>query len=142
MHRSATQRLRVPAFVSAVAVVAAAVFLSACGGGGGDAAGQSVEKTPASQRVVLVAPGGPVEPSLPGGVLHVWLLRGKLPSKAVEARVLTDEECEPDAAGISRCLNQLLMPSGETLVVRHPHDMSIVPCLSPGERVRVVAASA
>jgi len=121
-------------------VTAAAVVLAACGGTSGPAGGAGAS-TPAEERVVLVAPHGPVEPSSPGGVLRTWLLRGKLPATAVEARVLSDEECEADSAGISRCLNRLLMPSGETLVVRHPHNMDSIPCLAPGEKVQVVAAS-
>lgn len=124
----------------ALTVSAAAVVLAACGGTDGSAGGAGAS-TSAQERVVLVSPQGPVSPSTPGGVLRVWLLRGEIPATAVAARVLSDEECEPDAAGISRCLNRLLMPSGDTLVVRHPHNMENVPCLAPGERVQVVAAS-
>jgi len=96
---------------------------------------------PADLRVVLVSARGPVSPSPPGGVLHAWRVDGSLPAAAVEATVLSDEDCAPDAAGVSRCLNRILMPSGQTLTVRHPHDMSTVPCLAPGEKVRVVGGS-
>lgn len=124
----------------ALTASAAAIVLAACGGSDGSGTGTGTG-TSAQERVVLVSPQGPVSPSTPGGVLRVWLLRGEIPATALEARVLSDEECEPDAAGISRCLNRLLMPSGDTLVVRHPHNMQDVPCLSPGEKVQVVAAS-
>jgi hypothetical protein len=56
--------------------------------------------------------------------------------------VLTDEQCQPDAAGVSHCLNTIRLTSGQTIAVRHPHRMSEVPCLAPGERVTVRMTSA
>ena len=73
--------------------------------------------------------------------LHAKLVRGTMPRNAVEAVVLTDEECAPDASGISHCLNRLRLPDGSDIQVRHPHDMTQVPCLAPGERVRLVPVS-
>ena len=52
--------------------------------------------------------------------------------------VMTDSECTPDAQMISRCRNVVRLASGETIVLRHPHDMTKIPCLAPGERVRLL----
>ncbi len=70
--------------------------------------------------------------------LHAKLVGGTMPTAAVQATVLTDEECEADARGISHCLNRLRLPDGSELEVRHPHDMAMVPCLAPGEHVRLL----
>jgi hypothetical protein len=72
--------------------------------------------------------------------MHAQLLKGKLPSRPLMATVTSDEDCAPDAAGISHCLNRLTLDGGRKLAVRHPHAMHEVPCMTPGERVRVVAA--
>jgi hypothetical protein len=53
------------------------------------------------------------------------------------ADVMTDTECAPDAHMISRCRN-VVRADGRRIVLRHPHDMSKVPCLAPGERVRLI----
>jgi hypothetical protein len=42
--------------------------------------------------------------------------------------------------GISNCLNRIRLEDGRAIAVRHPHDMREVPCLAPGEPVRVVPA--
>ena len=70
--------------------------------------------------------------------LWAKLVGGTMPTAAVEATVLTDEECQADARGLSHCLNRLRLPDGSEIQVRHPHDMSKVPCLAPGEHVRLV----
>ncbi len=67
--------------------------------------------------------------------LHAKLVGGTMPTAPVQATVLTDAECQPDARGISRCLNRLRLRDGSELGVRHPHDMAMVPCLAPGEHV-------
>ncbi len=64
-----------------------------------------------------------------------------MPTRGVPAEVLTDEECAPDSAGISHCRNVLRLEDGRTIVVRHPHDMRLVPCLTPGEGVVVRPAA-
>lgn len=70
--------------------------------------------------------------------LRAQLVSGTMPTAAVEATVLTDEECQPDAQGLSHCLNRLRLPDGREIQVRHPHDMTLVPCLAPGEHLRLV----
>lgn len=72
--------------------------------------------------------------------LHAKLIAGEMPSTAVEATVLSDEDCAPNGLGISHCLNRLRLGDGTEIVVRHPHDMDVVPCLSPGENVRLLPA--
>lgn len=72
--------------------------------------------------------------------LHAKLISGTMPTDAMEATVLTDEQCEPDSQGISHCLNRLRLPDGSEIQVRHPHNMDAVPCLAPGENVRLVPA--
>ena len=62
---------------------------------------------------------------------------GEMPAHAMTAVVETDENCEPDAYGISHCSNQLRLADGRTIEVRHDHNMSRFPCLKPGEVVAV-----
>lgn len=73
--------------------------------------------------------------------LHAQLVSGTMPAAAVTATVLTDEQCQPDDRGISHCLNRMRLADGTELAVRHPHDMSKVACLAPGERVRLVPSA-
>ena len=79
------------------------------------------------------------KPSASDG-LHAKLIGGAMPSTPVAATVLTDEDCAPDGLGISHCLNRLRLGDGREIVVRHPHDMDSVPCLAPGENVRLLPA--
>lgn len=90
-----------------------------------------------SARTVLVAAGGLAKISVPGQALHTKRLEGAIPASATPATVLTDENCTPDASGVSHCTNRLRMDDGSELTVVHSHRMGDVPCLSPGERVRV-----
>ncbi|WP_165360884.1 hypothetical protein [Candidatus Chloroploca sp. Khr17] len=51
--------------------------------------------------------------------------------------MLNDRNGEPDQDGISHCLNDLQI--GNMIVtVQHHHDMRTVPCLTPGETVRLM----
>jgi len=54
------------------------------------------------------------------------------------ANVMTDTEWAPDAEMVSRGRNVLRLTDGREMVLRHPHDTSKVPCLAPGERVRLI----
>lgn len=93
----------------------------------------------AGARTLLVFTGSEPSPSTSPTSLRVQLVSGSL--SADGAVVLTDENCAPDALGVSHCLNRLRLPSGAELVVRHPHDMMDIPCLEPGESVRLVDAA-
>ena len=100
------------------------------------------DRTPRAQptgvevRAVLVTPEAERLPHKPG-VLAVTLVEGAVPPAAVAAQVLTDEDCAPDASGVSRCLNRLDV-GGSEVAVRHPHRMHEAACLRPGETVRLV----
>jgi hypothetical protein len=52
--------------------------------------------------------------------------------------VRSDSNCQPDQQGVSHCLNQLEIGS-TTVMVRHHHKMSEVPCLTPGETVNILS---
>lgn len=80
------------------------------------------------------------EPSAPGDLMNARLVKGRVPKGETVATVKTDEDCSPNSAGISNCLNKLRLKGGSVLEVRHPHDMSEVPCMGPGERVVVRSA--
>ena len=92
---------------------------------------------PASVRSLAVTTKSEPAPSAHPERMRGLLLAGKLPAGAVMATVLTDEDCAPDTEGVSHCRNKLRLPSGKTIEVRHPHRMHDVPCMSPGETVRV-----
>ena len=93
-------------------------------------------KAPGDPRTVVV---GGMTDSLPGtsneaGYLMTNLRAGQIPEGVTTATVLTDTNCEPDADGVSHCLNDLQI--GNVIVtVQHHHAMAEVPCLSPGETV-------
>ena len=67
-------------------------------------------------------------------VTTVKLLRGTV-TKRTTAVVLTDTRCNPDAAGVSHCLNRMRLADGTVVVAQHDHRMMNMPCLSPGEHV-------
>ena len=96
---------------------------------------------PAFVRSLAVVTKAEPAPSAHPERMQALLLHGKLPSGAVTATVLTDEDCAPDAEGVSHCRNTLRLPSGRTVEVRHPHRMHDVPCMTPGEKIRLGRAS-
>lgn len=123
-----------------IAVLVAAtltVGLASCGGGESSSSVSSAgaHATPGEvERTVVVYNHVPA-PSPSQTILHAGLEEGQLPAGPVRATVLTDEECEPDAQGISHCRNEVQLRSGKTVVLRHLHDMMQVECLAPGEEV-------
>jgi len=92
-----------------------------------------------SERTVALSRAMPAPSGFDG--LHAKLVSGRMPTAMVGATVLTDEQCQPDGRGISLCLNRLRLADGTELEVRHPHDMSRVACLAPGEHVRLVPSA-
>jgi hypothetical protein len=129
--------------LAALAVLAAAAGLVALRGDGDSrvASPASVSEhdaaIPASARTVLVSRSMPM-PSAHARRLSAMLEDGPMPARPMMADVLTDTDCAPDVQMISRCQNVLRLEGGRQIVLRHPHDMSRVPCLAPGERVRLV----
>lgn len=113
------------------------VVLASCGSKGKSAstALTSAQAPSAGKlRTVRVFAHEPA-PSPSATDLRARLEKGTLPAGTVKATVLTDENCEPDAQGISHCRNRVRLASGQTVSLRHPHDMNQVPCLAPGEKV-------
>lgn len=96
-------------------------------------------KAPGEPRTVVL---GGMADALPGtsneaGYLMANLRSGQIPAGATTATVLTDTNCEPDADGVSHCLNDLQIGS-VVVTVQHHHQMRSVPCLSPGETVTLM----
>jgi hypothetical protein len=104
---------------------------------GHDHAGDPAHEQPAYVRTLAVYTKREPAPSAHPKRMRALLTAGKLPGGVVDATVLTDENCEPDAKGVSHCSNKLKLPSGGTLTVKHPHRMHDVPCMTPEETVRV-----
>ncbi len=96
-------------------------------------------KAPGEPRTVVI---GAMTDLLPGtsneaGYLMANLRTGQVPEGATTATVRSDSNCQPDADGVSHCLNDLQI--GNVIVtVQHHHQMSSVPCLSPGETVSLM----
>lgn len=88
-----------------------------------------------AQRQVQLSLVMPSPSSFDG--LHAKLVSGTMPTAATQPTVLSDEECQPDARGVSHCLNRLRLRDGSEIQVRHPHVMTKVACLAPGEHVRL-----
>ena len=94
---------------------------------------------PAAARTVMVSRAMPM-PSASERRLSAMLEEGRMPDRPVMADVVTDTDCAPDARMISRCRNVVRLASGRQIVLRHPHNMTTIPCLAPGERVRLIPA--
>jgi hypothetical protein len=97
-------------------------------------------QTDSARRTVIVAYAGEGLPnfSATDKLLLTSLVDGQLPSQTVQAVVRTDANCQPDEYGVSHCLNELAVGAA-TVVVRHHHKMSEVPCLTPGETVTLLS---
>ncbi len=123
---------------AACAVAILLVALAGCGGGGDSrpVATTDAHTSPAGVvRTVSVFNREPAKPSPSANNLRAGLVKGQIPGGTVKATVLSDENCAPDEQGISHCLNRVRLPDGQTVTVRHPHNMNDVPCLVPGEKV-------
>ena len=96
----------------------------------------------AALAVALPALGAPAktvrvdrpEKGVGAQVTYVHLLKGSVPRR-MRATVLTDTRCNPDARGVSHCLNRMRLANGAVVTVVHDHRMMDMPCLSPGEHV-------
>lgn len=130
------RRILLLTFFALVAVGGASILL------GRDSAGERyVSEHPAAvpetARTVTVSARMPL-PSVHARRLSAMLEAGAMPHQPMMAEVLSDTECSPDEQMVSRCRNEMQLANGDRIVVRHPHDMRDVPCLAPGERVRLV----
>lgn len=100
-------------------------------------------QTDASMRTLVI---GSATDRLPGtsnaeGFLMANLRTGMLPAGAATALVLSDANCDPDKDGVSHCLNQLQIGTS-VVTVQHHHQMHLVPCLTPGETVKLMPLAA
>lgn len=133
-------RLLLLTFVAVAAAGGAWVVLD----GGRDAGEQYVSEhsasVPETARTVTISATMPA-PSSHARRLSAMLEAGTMPREPTMAEVLTDTDCAPDARMVSRCRNEMLLANGRRIVLRHPHDMSSVPCLAPEEQVLLVPAS-
>jgi hypothetical protein len=68
-------------------------------------------------------------------VTSVHVLRGAVHARHMRATVLSDTRCNPDANGVSHCVNRMRLADGSVITVQHDHRMMSMPCLSPGEHV-------
>jgi hypothetical protein len=96
------------------------------------------EATPPRLLVVSNDPAHLLPLNESAGLLSALLLTGELPAERTRAVVLTDLNCQADAAGISHCTNDLQIGE-QQLSVQHDHTMRSVPCLTPGEEVDVIS---
>ena len=134
MLRTSCRTRLIGAFAASILVVA---LVAGCGGESSSSPAGAQATDAGAMRTVRVFDREPSSPSPSPSNLHAGLEKGKLPNGPVVATVLTDEDCAPDGQGISHCRNEVSLPNGRIVVLRHPHAMHQVPCLAPGERVRL-----
>jgi hypothetical protein len=73
--------------------------------------------------------------------VYVQLETGEIPADVTYLTVLTDEDCVPDADGVSHCLNRIEFETAggtQTAGLRHHHKMAEEPCLTPGQTLELV----
>ena len=135
------QRLFAPLAATAMLITAAGVLTLARGEEAADSSPTSVAEhpvaVPATARTVAISRTMPM-PSAHERRLSAMLEHGTMPDRSMMAEVMTDSNCAPDAEMISRCRNVIRLADGRQIVLRHPHDMTKIPCLAPGERVRLI----
>jgi hypothetical protein len=125
---------------AAVALLATAALLLLGAPGRDDRADYVTEHpvaVPEAVRTVNVSRSMPM-PSAHPRRLSAMLEAGSLPGGVTTGEVVSDTECTPDADMVSHCRNEIRLADGHSVVLRHPHDMREVPCLAPGEQVRLV----
>ena len=138
--RSRTLLLTALSVLALVALAGGWALLRASGEGARSVS-EHATAVPEAARTVAISATMP-EPSAHARRLSAMLVSGVMPHQPMMAEVLTDTECAPDAQMVSRCRNEMELADGRRIVVRHPHDMSNVPCLAPGEKVRLIPAKA
>ena len=73
--------------------------------------------------------------------VYIQLYSGEIPDDVTLLHVLTDEDCVPDAEGVSHCLNRIEFQTESGLqeaALRHHHKMAEEPCLAPGQTLELV----
>ncbi|MGH3126935.1 MAG: hypothetical protein ACRDPX_03350 [Gaiellaceae bacterium] len=132
--------LALVSFLALVAVGGGWALLARNSGNGTRYVSEHPTAVPETARVVTISARMP-QPSTHVRRLSAMLEAGAMPHEPTMAEVLTDTDCAPDEHRVSRCRNEMHLANGHRIVLRHPHDMSEVPCLAPGERVLLVPTS-
>jgi len=114
------------AIAGVVAVIMAFAFISL----------SKAPEAPGAPSVRTVALVHGSDSSQTGDTVH--FVGGTTPTQTTAAVVLTDSNCTPDGQGVSHCFNTMRLPNGQIITVRHDHNMRMVPCLAPGESIRLV----
>ena len=70
------------------------------------------------------------------GEYIVKLIQGEIEEK-IQGEVLTDENCEKDEDGLSRCSQKVLLANNKEIEFIMPHNMMKHRCLTPGEMVQI-----
>ena len=73
--------------------------------------------------------------------VYVQLESGVIPAGVTHLQVLTDENCQPDADGVSHRLNRVQFETEDgtgQAALRHHHRMWEEPCLTPGQTLELV----
>ena len=135
--RKAISALVVALIMGGVAV-GAAIWMS--NDGRAPVVGAETTEQDSMRTLVVYKKNSKPEPSAPGNLMNARIVKGSVPKGGMVATVKTDEDCAPNSEGISNCLNKLRLKNGSMLEVRHPHDMSEVPCMGSGEQVQVKPA--
>jgi hypothetical protein len=137
MHLRLFAALAAIAIAAAVAAVLALAGREEAASNAPTSASDHPIAVPAAARTVMISRAMPM-PSAHERRLSAMLEEGTMPDRPMMAEVMTDSDCAPDARMISRCRNVVRLASGRQIVLRHPHDMTTIPCLAPGERVRLI----
>jgi hypothetical protein len=137
MHLRLFAALAAIAIAAAVAAVLALAGREEAASNAPTSASDHPIAVPAAARTVMISRAMPM-PSAHERRLSAMLEEGTMPARPMMAEVMTDSDCAPDARMISRCRNVVRLASGRQIVLRHPHDMTTIPCLAPGERVRLI----
>jgi hypothetical protein len=132
--------MRTSLLLVVIALFALAAARALLGPGGGAPVTEHPVAIPDKPRTVTISATMP-RPSAHERRLSAMLEQGAMPRSPTMAEVMTDTDCTPDSQMISHCRNEVRLPGGGTMVLRHPHDMRKVPCLAPGERVLLVPAT-
>ena len=132
--------LALVSFLALVAVGGAWALLVRSSGTGTRYVSEHPTAVPETARIVTISARMP-QPSMHARRLSAMLEAGPMPHAPMMAEVLTDTDCAPDERMVSRCRNEMHLANGHRIVLRHPHDMSKVPCLAPGEQVLLVPTS-
>jgi len=70
------------------------------------------------------------------GEYIVKLIQGEI-EETIQGEVLTDENCEKDEEGLSRCSQKVLLANNKEIEFIMPHNMMKHRCLTPGETIEI-----